>query len=117
MIAIPPQAKIYVAIQPIDFRNGINGLGRICREKLKQNPMGGGIFVFRNRRKNTLKILVYDGEAFWMLVRRLSKGSIKWWPNAISSSCPLRAKELQTLIMNGNPESAEFSDDWKKIVA
>ncbi len=116
MIAIPPQAKIFIAIESVDFRNGINGLGRICREKLRENPMSGAFFVFRNRTQTTIKIIIYDGEAFWLLTRRLSRGKIKWWPKSQRSSGVLTAKEFQTLIMNGNPESAEFGTDWKKLI-
>ena len=119
MIAIPHQAKILVCVPAIDFRCGINGLGRHCRNELKEDPMSGAIFVFKNRRNNALKILVYDGEAFWLLVRRLSRGTLKWWPSAtasVSVSCSIQAKELQTLILGGNPSAAEFTDDWKKIL-
>jgi transposase len=118
MIAIPHQAKIFVCLSEVDFRCGINTLGGICRDTLKQDPMSGAIFVFRNRRRNTLKILVYDGEAFWLLIRRLSSGTIKWWPKATTSSnaSTIQAKELQTLILGGNPAAAEFSNDWKKII-
>ena len=118
MIAIPHQARILVCVSEIDFRCGINTLGRICRDTFKEDPMSGAIFVFRNRRRNTLKILVYDGGAFWLLIRRLSTGTITWWPSikTSSSSCHIQAKELQTLIMGGNPSTAEFSDDWKKII-
>lgn len=116
MIAIPHQARILVCVSEIDFRCGINTLGRVCRDTFKEDPMSGAIFVFRNRRRNALKILVYDGGAFWLLIRRLSTGTIKWWPSGNTPSCPIQAKELQTLIMGGNPSAAEFSDDWKKIL-
>lgn len=116
MIAVPHGASIYVCVAPADFRKGINGLGAICREYLKKDPMNGAIFVFRNRSKTALKILVYDGEAFWLMTRRLSRGKLTWWPTAQGVSSELKAKELQTLIMNGNPEGAEFSDDWKKVL-
>ena len=73
--------------------------------------MSGAIFVFRKRRPDNLKILLYGGEAFWPLIRRLSTGTIKWWrSNAnFSSYCVLQAKELQTLIMGGNLSGPEFS--------
>ena len=63
-------------------------------------------------------ILVYDGGAFWLLIRRLSTGTIIWWPSNKTSgpSCHIEARELQTLIMGGNPSTAEFSEDWKKIL-
>ena len=116
MIAIPHGVNIYVCVEAADFRKGINGLGKLCRQHLKQDPMSGAIFVFKNRRKTALKILVYDGEAYWLMTRRLSRGRLTWWPSATGVSSKLKAKELQTLIMNGNPEGAEFGDDWKKVL-
>lgn len=116
MIAIPPTAKIYLATKVADFRKGINGLSRLCREELKRNPQSGAIFVFRNRRHNALKILYYDGSAFWLLIRRLSRGKIKWWPTSAHDTCELESQKLQVLIMGGNPQGAEFSEDWKKLV-
>jgi transposase len=115
MITVPPNAKIFVCIQHVDFRNGLNGLGKICRSKLRQDPMSGAFFIFRNRKKNTIKIVVYDGEAFWLVIRRLSRGKIRWWPTSLKSPDTISPKEFQTLLMNGNPDSAEFGDDWKKL--
>lgn len=117
MIAIPHNATIYIAVGTIDFRNGINGLGRICREQIKKDPMSGAIFVFRNRKKTTLKILIYDGDAFWLMTKRLSRGRIKWWPVSDRFSCSLDVKNLQTLLLNGNPEHVEFGKDWKKLIS
>jgi len=117
MITIPPNTDIYVAVENVDFRNGINGLGRICREKIRKDPMNKALYVFRNKKKTTLKILYYDGSAFWLFMRRLSTGKIKWWPSSNQFACSLESKKLQILIMNGNPEGAEFGDDWKKVLS
>jgi len=117
MITVSPQSKIYIAIEPIDFRNGINGLGKICKKKLKQNPMGGAFFAFRNRLKTTIKILIYDGESFWLFTRRLSRGKIKWWPKTLKSSGMITHKEFQVLLMNGDPGPVEFGNDWKKLIS
>ncbi len=116
MITVLSQAKVFIALEPVDFRNGINGLGRICQKKLKQDPMRGAFFVFRNRKKTTIKVLIYDGESFWLHTRRLSRGKIKWWPRILKSSGTITAKEFQMLLMNGNPEPAEFGKDWKKLI-
>ena len=50
MLQITPQMKILVAVEPTDFRRGIDGLARVCRETLKQDPFVGVVFVFRNRK-------------------------------------------------------------------
>ena len=71
MLAITPQMKVLVAIEPADFRNGIDGLVRRCRETLKQDPFTGTVFCFRNRRGTAIKVLVYDGQGFWLCQKKL----------------------------------------------
>ena len=66
MIALAPQMRILVAVKPVDFRNGIDGLGGVCRRELERDPLSGSVFVFRNRRGTAVKILVYDGQGFWL---------------------------------------------------
>ena len=66
MIQITPQMRILMAVEPQDFRKGIDGLSQVCREVLRTDPFGGAVFVFRNRRATALKILVYDGQGFWL---------------------------------------------------
>jgi transposase len=66
MIQITPQMRILVAVEAVDFRNGIDGLARVCKQQLRNDPFSGAVFVFRNRRRTALKILVYDGQGFWL---------------------------------------------------
>ena len=66
MIQITPQMRICLAIEPVDFRKGIDGLAQLCRQKLQVDPMAGVLFVFANRRRKALKVLVYDGQGFWL---------------------------------------------------
>jgi transposase len=112
MLQISPSTRIFICVQLIDFRNGIDGLAAVCRNKLDQDPFQGTIFVFRNRRKTAIRLLVYDGQGFWLCTKRLSKGIFRWWPESSS----VDARELQTLLWNGNPELAQFSDHWRKIL-
>lgn len=60
MIQITPQMRILAAIEPVDFRRGIDGLSRACKEVLKVDPFSGCLAVFRNRRGTSVKALVYD---------------------------------------------------------
>ena len=80
MLQIVPQTPIFVACQPVDFRRGIDGLAAECRRLLDADPFSGAIFVFRNRAKSAVKLLVYDGSGFWLCYKRLSRGKLKWWP-------------------------------------
>ena len=66
MLQLTPQSRVFLACEPADFRRGIDGLAALCRQQLGEDPMGGGIFVFRTRRGTSLKLLCYDGQGFWL---------------------------------------------------
>jgi len=82
MIQVTPQMRIRVAVEPADFRKGIDGLARVCREALHSDPFSGCVFVFCNKSRKAVKILVYDGQGFWLSQKRLSKGRFPWWPQS-----------------------------------
>jgi transposase len=82
MLQITPQMKILVAVEPADFRRGIDGLARLCQETLRHDPFAGAVFVYRNRKATALKLLMYDGQGFWLCHKRLSQGRFRWWPSA-----------------------------------
>lgn len=116
MLQITPHMKILVAVEPADFRKGIDGLVRQCRESLQQDPFSGAVFVFRNRRGTALKVLVYDGQGFWLCHKRLSQGRFPWWP--VSPEGDLRrvaAHQLSVLFSAGNPERAGAAPDWRPV--
>jgi len=77
MIALTPQLRVLVARDPADFRRGIDGLVRLCRDQLQADPFSGALFVFRNRPATAVKLLVYDGQGFWLCHKRLSQGRFR----------------------------------------
>jgi len=113
MLQINAQSKIFLAIQTVDGRKGMDGLAALCRQQLNIDPLNGAIFVFKNRLQTTLKVLCYDGQGFLLCAKRLSIGKFKWWPKSASTVDPITYRALQTLICNGNPASADFSEDWR----
>jgi transposase len=118
MIQITPQMRILMAVEPQDFRKGIDGLSRVCREVLRTDPFGGAVFVFRNRRATALKILVYDGQGFWLCQKRLSRGRFRYYPRDGEGRIrALLAHELQLLIWNGSPSGGRVAPMWRKVAA
>ena len=116
MIQITPQMRIMVAVEPADFRNGIDGLARVCRRVLETDPFSGYVFVFRNRRATSIKIISYDGQGFWLCQKRLSTGKFRWWPqNKGDKLNRLEVHELQLLIWNGDPDSSRVAPAWRKV--
>lgn len=57
MLQLTPQTRVYLAVEPADFRRGIDGLAALCRQRLGEDPMDGAIFVFRNRRSTALTFM------------------------------------------------------------
>ncbi len=115
MLQLTPQSRIFLAREPADFRRGIDGLAALCRQRLGENPIEGAIFVFRNRRGTSLKLLCYDGQGFWLCHKRLSQGRLRWWPSSQQASERLSARELQILLWNGNPKAVGLAEDWRRV--
>ena len=118
MIQITPQMRVMVAVEAIDFRRGIDGLARVCRESLGADPFGGTVFVFRSKRATAIKLLVYDGQGFWLCHKRLSQGRFRWWPShSDAAATSLRAHELAVLLSAGDPTWTQAAPLWRPLVA
>jgi len=114
LIQITPQLRILVAVEAIDGRKGIDSIAQLCREKLNADPFSGCLFIFRSRRGTAIKLLVYDGQGFWLATKRLSKGRFKWWPTGSEPSRMLRAHQAQLLLAAANPD-AEAPPVWRGV--
>jgi len=115
MLAISPQSRIFIALEAVDFRRGMDGLSQRALELFNQHPIEGGIFVFRNRSGTSLKMVAYDGQGMWLFQKRFSKGRLRWWPRNLEEARGLQFKELQILLFNGNPLSAGMAPNWKPL--
>jgi len=116
MIQITPQMRVLVAVEAVDFRKGIDGLARLCRESLASDPFSGTVFVFRSRRGTAIKLLVYDGRGFWLCQKRLSQGKFRYWPKGVEDSPQeLEAHELAVLIAGGDPSLAQGAPVWRQV--
>ena len=79
-----------MATEPVDFRKGIDGLAAVCRQLLGDNPLEGAVYVFRNRAGTALKLLLYDGQGYWICLKRFSQGRFTWWPTLQTHGCRCR---------------------------
>ena len=77
---IPTPTRILLAREPVDFRKSIDGLAAVCEVDLGEQPLDGTLFVFTNRRRNGLKMLVWTHGGFLMLYKKLEKGRFAWPP-------------------------------------
>jgi transposase len=115
MLQLTPHSRIVLALAPVDVRKGIDSLTALCRQALGENPWGGAVYVFRNRSGTALKLLVYDGQGFWLCTTRLSPGRFQWWPTATTASVRLSARALTILLWNGFPERAQMAPEGRQV--
>ena len=78
MLSLPPTVRVYLAAGVTDMRKAIDGLAALTRDVLEQDPTSGHLFVFCNRRRDRIKILYWEGSGFWLLHKRLERGTFAW---------------------------------------
>lgn len=78
MITAPPGVRIWLAARPVDMRKGFDGLAAVVQQQLGQDPFSGQIFAFRGKRGDLLKLLVWDGQGFLLVAKRLERGRFVW---------------------------------------
>ena len=74
MIGLSANLQYYLCCNPVDMRNGFDGLAGIIRNVLKQDPVSGSVFIFINRAGTHIKLLYWDGDGFAMFYKRLERG-------------------------------------------
>lgn len=78
MIGIGYATRIYLAVDATDMRKSFEGLSGLVREKLREDPLSGHLFLFCNRLRTRLKVLYWDGNGLWVCAKRLERGRFSW---------------------------------------
>jgi transposase len=85
---------------------------------LLTDPFSGRLFVFRSRRGTAIRILVYDGQGFWLAQKRLSKGRFRWWPEGRSPrevDGAWRRINYKCLLAGGDPTATQAAPGWRPV--
>jgi transposase len=75
----------------------------------------GQMFVFRSRRGTAIRLLTYDGQGYWLLQKRLSKGRFRWWPEADKPATRLESYEAQLLLAAGDVSRVRAAPMWRRV--
>lgn len=78
MFGFGPATRIYLAVGATDMRKGFEGLYGLVRDQLRCDPLSGHVFLFCNKQRNRLKLIVFDGSGLWVCAKRLEKGCFGW---------------------------------------
>jgi len=97
MITPPPGVRVLVWSQPVDFRSGMDKLAALVQVTLRADPFAGDVFVFRPRRADRVKLLVYDGSGLILVTKRLEQGRFLW-PAPGDGVVRLSAVQLSVLL-------------------
>lgn len=85
MLTLPRSLRILVAVEPVDFRKAFDGLCGIIRDSFRDDPVSGDVFVFFNKARDRVKLLVWDANGFWLHYKRLERGRFEALPPSMSS--------------------------------
>lgn len=98
MFRFDPTLKAYLHRDPVDFRMGINGLAILVEQAMALNPMAQALYVFSNRRRDRVRILAWDGNGFWLMMKRLEATDRFDWPDSQTDVVMLTVELLHWLL-------------------
>jgi transposase len=98
VLTLSPAVRIYVATGATDLRRSIDGLAALVRQRFDLDPLSGHLFLFRNRRGDRLKILAWDHGGFWVLYKRLERGTFAWPRDDEGDAVTMRSGDLGLLL-------------------
>ena len=97
MLSLPPTVRVYIAPGPTDMRKAIDGLAAVTQQIFERDPLSGHLFVFCNRRRDRIKILYWESSGYWLLHKRLERGTFSW-PQRTKDAVEMTATELAALL-------------------
>lgn len=115
MLSLPSSTLIWLATRPTDLRKSFDTLAELVRQQLRNDPLCGQLFVFRNKRADRLKLLYWDEDGFVIVYKRLEKGTFRF-PQADSASLQIRAADLHMLLDGVDFESVKRRPRYRRPV-
>ncbi len=97
MLSLASTLRIFLAVEPADMRKGFDGLAQLVRERIAEEPLSGHLFVFRNRRRDRVKILYWDRDGFALWYKRLEKGAFRF-PEAQGGRVEVTPAEMAAVL-------------------
>ena len=115
MILLPRAVRVYMATRPENLRKSFDGLSNEVRSVLAKDPLCGHVFVFLNRRKNQVKLLLWTRGGFTIVAKRLERGTFAFpkQVHAEAKSVELDAHELSMLLEGIDVTLARASKRWE----
>jgi transposase len=97
MLSLVSTLRIFLAVAPADMRQGCDGLSQLVRDRIDQDPLSGHLFVFRNRRRDRIKVLYWDRDGLALWYKRLEKGTFRF-PEAKDGRVEVTPAEIAAIL-------------------
>lgn len=114
MLSLAGAARIYLCRTPVDFRKAHDGLCAIIRDQFGDDPFSGDLFVFHNRARDRVKLLLWDRNGFWLLYKRLERGTFPFGIAGEEARVEIDRAQLAMLLdgieWKNTKKSLKFSD-------
>jgi transposase len=117
VLSLPRSVRLFLSREPVDCRKAIDGLCQVVRDVFGDDPFSGALFLFFNRRRNRLKILMWDTNGFWLFLKRLEKGTfgvLELARRAGASRVEIDRAELGLLLEGIERTSARFRKHFSR---
>jgi len=117
VLTLPASVRIYIAAEPVDLRRGFDGLSATTRSLIGADPLSGHLFVFVNRRKNRMKLLVWDRTGYLLLYKKLERGTFQLptQPAAGARHVEVNAGELWLMLEGLDLRGARRQRRWHRL--
>lgn len=117
MLTLPASVRIYIAAEAVDLRRGFDGLAAATRAVIRQDPLSGHVFVFLNRRRNRIKLLVWDRTGYVLLYKRLERGTFQLatTPTLGQRHVEIDSGELGLLLEGIDLRGAVRRERWRRM--
>ena len=119
MILLPRSVRIYVATEPMNLRKSFEGLTNEVRTLLREDPISGHVFVFLNRRRTQVKLLMWTRGGFTIVHKRLERGQFTFPERVVRGVARVEvdAHELSMLLEGLEPARSRAAERWSPNVA
>jgi transposase len=117
VLSLPAQVRVFLARGATDMRKAFDGLCTIVRHQFRRDPFTGDVFVFFNRDRNRVKLLLWDGNGFWLWAKRLERGTFdSWRPPGEAAHVEIERAQLSMLLEGIDLKKSNYRRHFTRIV-
>ena len=118
VLSLPSRVCVYLAKEVTDMRKSFDGLCALVEHRFHRDPYAGDVFVFVNRRRTYVKLLLWDGNGFWLLAKRLEGGTFERWQPSPDEETHVEINRAQLLMLleGVDLKKAEFRRHFSRSV-